>query len=198
MKKLILPGMLSAIVLLAACNKESSNSNTSSAIEGTYNFKYISAKTNSDITGSFGDKVITTSDYTTTSNAGTITFSNSMLTATGLTYTVDTEAKYYLYDGANLLDSSSFPFTFTLPASNSSGQYQLIGSDSIYFPQGGITAAIDGNGYYQSGASGGRYTLNGKLLTITQSFVKDSTFDDSGETYNMIESASASIVMEKQ
>ena len=197
MKKLFVPGLLSAIVLLAACKKDKSNNNTA-AIDGTYKLKYISAKTNSTITGSLGDKAVTTSDYTTTNNGGTIAFSNGMLTATGLTYTVDTEAKLYEYDGTDLLDSASFPFSFTLPASNSSGTYKLIGSDSVYFPQGGITAAVDGNGYYQSGASGGRYSFNGTLLTITQNATKDSTFQDSGETYNMVESALASIVMEKQ
>jgi len=85
-----------------------------------------------------------------------------------------------------------------LPQSTSSGSYKLIGSDSIYFPQGGITVTVDGNEYYQSGASGGRYSFNGTLLTITQNVTKDSTFNDSGETYNMVESASTSIEMEKQ
>jgi hypothetical protein len=197
MKKLFIPLLLSTIILFAACKKDKSSNNTA-AIEGTYKFKYISANTNSTITGSLGDKAVTTSDYTTTNNGGTITFSNGTLTANGLTYTVDTEAKLYEYDGTDLLDSTSFPFAFTLPQSTSSGTYKLIGSDSIYFPQGRITAAVDGNGYYQSGAGGGRYSFNGTLLTITQKATKDSTFDDSGETYNMLESASASIVMEKQ
>ena len=198
MKKLFVPGLLSAIVLLAACKKDNNSSNTSAAIEGTYKFKSISAKTNATITGSLGDKAITTSDYTTTGNAGTVVFSNGNLSATGLTYSVDTDAEVYLYDGTTLLDSTSFPFTFTLPPSNSTGTYKLVGADSIYFPQGGVTAAVDGNGNYVSGPSGGRYSFNGTLLTITQSGMKDSTFDDSGETYNSVESVSASIVMEKQ
>ena len=197
MKKLFVPVLLSTVILFSACKKDKSSSGNS-AIEGTYKFKYISAKTNSTISGSLGDKAVTTSDYTTTNNGGTVTISNGTLTATGLTYTVDTEAKVYEYNGTDLLDSTSFPFTFTLPQSNSSGQYKLIGSDSIYFPQGSITATVDANGNYQSGAGGGHYSFNGTLLTITQSATKDSTFDDSGETYNMIDSASASIVMEKQ
>ena len=197
MKKLFVPLLLSTVILLAACKKDNSSTNTS-AIEGTYTFKYMSAKTNSSITGSFGDKVVTTSDYTTSNNGGIVTISKGTLTATGLTYTVDTEAKLYEYDGVDLLDSMSFPFTYTLPPSTSSGPYKLIGSDSIYFPQGSITATVDGNGNYQSGAGGGRYSFNGALLTITQNATKDSTFDDSGETYNVLESATASIVMEKQ
>lgn len=197
MKKLFVPLLLSTVILFAACKKDKTSSGNS-AIEGTYKFKYISAKTNSAITGSFGDKVVTTSDYTTTDNGGTAIFSNGTLTATALTYTVNTEAKTYEYDGADLLDSANYPFTFALPASNSAGPYKLIGADSIYFPQGSITATVDGNGNYQSGASGGRYSFNGAILTITQNVTKDSTFNDSGETYNIVESAIASIVMEKQ
>ena len=73
--------------------------------------------------------------------------------------------------------------------------YKLVGADSIYFPQGSLAS---GMGATQSGPSGGRYTLNGNLLTINQAGSKDSTFQDSGETYHMTESVVASIVMEKQ
>ena len=194
MKTLIVPLLLLTITVFTSCKKDSSGSNNP-AVEGTYKLKYITAKTNSTISGSLGDKAVTTSDYTTINNGGTVTFSNGILSATGLTYTVDTEAKLSEYQDANLLDSTSYPFTFTLPQSNSSGSYKFVGSDSIYFPQGGITATVDGNGYYQSSAGGGHYSFNGTLLTISQSAMKDSTFDDSGETYNMIESASTSIVM---
>lgn len=197
MKKLFVLALLSAIVLLAACKKDSSN-NTPSAIDGTYKFKYITAHTNSTITGSLGDKAITTSDYTTINNGGTVVFGNGTLSATGLAYSVDTIAKSYLYDGANLLDSTSYSFTFSLPPSNSSAQYKLIGADSIYFPQGSAASGVDGNGSYVSGPSGGRYSLSGNLLTLTQTAVKDSTFDDSGETYQLVESALSSIVLEKQ
>jgi len=197
MKTLFVPLLLLTIVVFTSCKKDTSGNNNP-AIEGTYKLKYISAKTNSTISGSLGDKAVTTSDYTTINNGGIITLSNGMLSATGLTYSVDAEAKLYDYYGPDLLDSTSYPFTFTLPQSTSSGSYKLIGSDSIYFPQGGVTAVVDGSGAYQSGASGGHYSFNGTLLTITQSAVKDSSFDDSGETYTMIQSATSSIVMEKQ
>lgn len=197
MKKLFVPGLLSTIILLAAC-KKSDTATSTAAIEGTYKFKYISAQTTSSVTGSLGDKAITTSDYTTTNNGGTVVFGNNTLSATALTYSVDTDAEAYLYDGATLLDSIRYPFSFTLPPSNSSGQYKLIGADSIYFPQGSITSAVDGNGSYVSGPSGGRYKMNGNLLTLTQNAAKDSTFDDSGETYHSLELASSTIVLEKQ
>ena len=144
-----------------------------------------------------GDKVITISDYSTINNAGNVIFNNGILTAQGVTYSVDTQSKTYQYDGADLLDSLILPFTFTVPAINSAGQYKVVGADSIYFPQGGITTGINGSGSYQTAASGGHYRFNGNLLTITQNFAKDSSFTESGETYHQIETATSSIVFEK-
>ncbi len=197
MKKRFGTILLSVVILLAACKKDN-NTNSTSGIEGSYNFKYISAKTNSSITGSSGDRVVTTSDYSTISNGGVVIFNNGSLTAKDLTYSVNTEAKAYEYDGATLIDSLSYPFSFTLPSSNSTGQYKIIGTDSIYFPQGGLTVPADGSGSYQGSASGGRFTLSGNLLTIKQNVSRDSTFRDSGETYKMIQTATTSIVLEKQ
>ena len=198
MKRHLLLGTLAVIVVLASCKKDNNKDNNTSGIEGTFKLKYLTSKTNAITTVTDGEKAITTSDYTTINNQGTIVFTGSTLSATGLTYTVDTEAKYYLYDGADLIDSSSVPFTFTLPASTSVAQYQLIAADSIYFPQGSMTSGVGGTGSTQAGASGGHYSWNGKLLTITQIFSKDSTFEDSGEIVNLKESAVSSIVLEKQ
>lgn len=197
MTKHLLFSLLTTIVILSSCKKDSSGTNTS-AIQGTYKLKYLTSKTNSTAIGTDGEKIVTTSDYTTINNQGTLIFDNSKLTATGLTYAVDAKAFYYLYQDNQLVDSSSFPFTFTLPASNAVAAYKLIGADSIYFPQGSLTTGVGGMGSSQSGASGGRYTLTGNLLTITQNGSRDSTFEDSGITFRMNESAISSIVMEKQ
>ena len=198
MKKLIAPTLLSIVILIASCTKEKDNINTASAIDGTYKFTSVSASTNSTLTDTYGNNVVTTSDYTTINNGGTVVFNNGSLTATGLTYTVDAQAKTIYYEDGQILDSSSYPFTFTLPSSNSVGQYKIISSDSIYFPQGGLTAPVDGSNSYQGTAGGGQYKLSGKILTITQQYLKDSTFTDSGDTYNMKQSAIASIILEKQ
>ena len=199
MKKLIVPTLLSIVILIAFCTKEKDNVNSASAIDGTYKFTSVSASTNSTLTDAYGGKMVTTSDYTSINNAGTAIFNNGSLTATGLTYTVDAQAKNISYEDGEILDSSSYPFTFILPPSNSVGQYKIISSDSIYFPQGGLTSPVDGSNPYQSTTGGGgRYKFSGKTLTITQQYLKDSTFTESGETYNMKQSATTSIILEKQ
>ena len=196
MKKLFVSGIFSIVILLAACKKDGPASATS--VDGTYDFKYMSIKSNSSIVGSAGDKTVTTSDYSTINNGGTVIFNNGTLTAQAVTYSVDTKSMLYLYDGDDLITSSSYPFSYTIPANNPTGQYKIVGADSIYFPQGGLTGNIDGTGSYQTIASGGHFSFSGNLLTIIQNFTKDSTFHGSGETYHIIETATASLILEKK
>lgn len=197
MKKHLL-GSLAFIIMLASCKKDDPQTTNSAAIDRSYKLKYLTANTNSTVVS--GDqKTVTTSDYTTTNNQGTVTFGNSTLTATGLAYSVNTNAKGYLYFGGELIDSFSFPFLASLPATNYTTQYQLIGADSIYFPQGSISiGSADGTGSTQTGPSGGRYSFNGNLLTITQHYFKDSTINSGGETAHLQDNALTSIVLEKQ
>jgi hypothetical protein len=194
MKKHLILSLLTCILILGSCKKD--NDTTPTSIEGTYKIKSLSAKTNAIVTGSDGEKIVTTSDYTTINNQGTLVFDPSNLTYTGLTYSIDAEAKYYIYLDNELLDSSIFPLQFTLPSTNGAAPYKLIGADSIYFPQGSVTSGAMGN--TQTLASGGRYSFNGNLLTITQHVSKDSTFQDSGDTFNLTESGVSIIVIEKQ
>lgn len=190
--------MLSGIVIVfASCSKDHTNPGTTS-IQGTYKLKSISAKTNSTITGTDGEKDVTLSDYTSIKNAGTIVVDGSKFSATGLSYEVNATATDYFYQDNELVDSFSMPFNVKIPATNSAAPYKLIGADSIYFLNGSLTGGIAGNGSIQNGGNGERYTVSGNLLTIKQNGTKDSTFMDSGVTFYMVETVLATIVMEKQ
>ena len=196
MKKVLVSGLFALIILMTACKKDSPASATN--IEGTYNFKLMSVKGSTSILGSSGDKAVTVSDFSSINNGGTVVFNNGTITAQAFTYTVDTTAMLYLYDGDDVIASSSYPFSYTIPASNSVGQYKIVGADSIYFPQGGLTVNIDGTGPYETVGNGGHFSFSGNLLTITENVTKDSTFEDSGETYHLVETATASILLEKK
>ena len=198
MKKLVFLALLASLAMVTSCKKENSITNSNSSLDGTYTFKYMTAYTTSTITGSLGDSTITDSHYTTTQNGGTIVFSNATMTISGLTYTIDTIAKYYLYNSSTLIDSSSFPFTYTVPSFSGSYQYKVVGTDSIYIPQASLGAGISASGVYQSGGGGAHYKLNGNLLTIIQNISTDSTFTTSGETFDMLNEGSESIVLQKQ
>ena len=196
MKRNFILSLVTVVFMLSACKKNSDN-NGNSGIQGTYKLKYLTAKTNATLTATDGEKSVTTSDYTTTNNSGVIVFGNSNVATTGISYSINTLAYSSLYQDNVFVDSSSYPFIFTLPSSNSSGAYSLVGTDSISFPQGSVIA-MGGTGSIQGGPSGGRYTMNGKLLTIIQNGLKDSTFQDSGETFHQNELVLATIVLEKQ
>ena len=196
MKKHLILSLLVAITMLYSCKKDKT-SNTAAGIEGTYKFISLSSKTNSTITDSEGGKTVTTSDYTTTDNQGTVVFDNATLSSNGLAYTVNTNAKYSIFQDNMLVDSSSAPFTFTLPPSSSVANYKLVGADSIYFPQGSVTSGVGTGGTTQPGASGGRYSVTGNLLTLKQNASRDSSFVDTGITYHVVESAQATVVLQK-
>lgn len=118
--------------------------------------------------------------------------------ATGLSYEINSIATGYYYQDNELIDSFSMPFSIKLPAINSAAPYKLIGTDSIYFSQGSFASPLTTDGSTQTYASGGKYTMSGNLLTIKQSASKDSTFNDSGVTFHMVETVLATIEMEKQ
>ncbi len=196
MKKYLLPGLLMAIVMLASCKKDDNKNTNATGIQGTYKLKYLTASINNTETATDGEKTVSITDYTTINNQGTLIFDNANLSYTGLSYSVDTQAKYYIYQDNELLDSASFPFKANLPSSSGTGVYKLVGADSIYFPQGSVTSGMGGSA--QTTASGGRYSFSGNLLTIIQHVIKDSTFEDSGETIHMNVSGVTSTVLEKQ
>jgi hypothetical protein len=195
MKKFLQLTLLSITVLIYSCKKDDANADTAS-IQGTYKLTYLTAKTNSTITDDDGGKAVSNADYTTIDNHGTIVFDASKLTTTGISYSVNSVSSNYFYQDDELIDSISFPLVVTIPPISSAGTYKLIGADSIYISAGLVPAA--GSGGAITEGSGGRYKLDGKVLTITQHFLKDSVFTESGISYHQRESAVSSIVMEKQ
>jgi len=194
MNKSILLVLCAVIFIIASCKKDKTTTN--SAIQGNYKFKSAHIISNSTITGNDGEKAITVSDYTTINNAGTIVIDGSNINSTGLTYEVDATANGYIYQDDQLIDSFSSPFNYVLPAANSSSSYKLISADSIYFPHGSI--ATVGIGSMPTGGTGGKYSMSGNLLIITQRAMRDSTFTNSGVAFHSIETAEASVLLEKQ
>jgi hypothetical protein len=189
MKRNLLLMLSSVMIILASCKKDDTKA-SSTDIQGTYKFKSISAKTNSTVTGTDGEKEITTTDYTSINNAGTVVIDASNFTSTGFSYEVNSTTTASFYQNNQFVDSISEPFNVVIPPTNSTASYKLIGSDSIYFQNGSLASGIGGNG--------GRYTLSGNMLTIKQNGSKDSTFQLSGVTFHVVETALATFVLEKQ
>lgn len=179
-------------IVFAACNKEKSTTD-STAIEGTYTLKFISAKTNSTVSGG-GETAVTVSDYTTINNGGIIVIDATNFKGTGLTYEIKSTATTDYYEGSSLINSTTSPLSAIIPATNSSAPYKLIGTDSIFFKNGSFTSQIESG---QNGGNGGKYTLSGKTLTIQQHATRDTVIRFSGEAFRQVDDVRATFVMEK-
>lgn len=178
--------------VFTACNKEKSTTD-STAIEGTYALKFITAKTSSTVSGG-RDKAVTVSDYTTINNSGVIVIDASNIKGTGLTYEVKTIATTSYYEDNIFLYSGPTPVSAIVPPTNSSAPYKLIGTDSIYFKNGSFVSDI-GSG--TNGGNGGKYTVSGKTLTFYHHATRDTIIRFSGETFRQVDDVHATIVMEK-
>ncbi len=148
----------------------------STDITGNWKFVSMSAVTLSTVQVSQpGDvlKTITSSDYTTTNNTGTVVISSTAMAVTGMSYSVNATAIALTYDNNVLVDSTAAPFTFSLPSYSSTTTYKLVGTDSISYTGQSISPAV-------SGGSGAHYTLSGNVLKLTTSVIKDTTINLAG------------------
>jgi hypothetical protein len=195
---ILAPLVIIVAISVVSCQKDSPATPDSNTLVGNWKFIGITAHTNTTSQTAFGSTVlknITLSDYTTINNAGTIAINTNTFTGAGITYQIDDFVKTYMYQDNDLIDSMSLPFNATMPSSNSSSNYQLIGQDSIYF---------NGQGFFSTGTSttipapsGARFTIDGNILKMTTAVVKDSSVTESGVTQSSHQAASVVITMKK-
>lgn len=187
--------VFAALAMLASCKKDGTK-NSASGIDGTYKFNGMHSTTNSTVTSDDGGKTVTLADWTSNNNQGTLVFNNGQVTTTNFSYSVNSISKGYFYQDNILVDSASAPLVVTIPPTNSISTYQLIGSDSIYFPKGGLVSM--GSTTSPSNPGGGHYKFSGNQLTLNVNGTVDSTFSDSGVKYTMQQSVVTSILLIKQ
>jgi hypothetical protein len=198
MKRKLLLLLSSVVITFVSCKKQDAKTDTTATqgIQGTYKLKYITVKNNGTLT-SLNQKTVNVAQYTTINNGGTVVIDASKVTATSLTYEVNSTQTSYIYTDNALADSMKSTFTLQHPASNFSTSYKLVGTDSIYFPQGSPASDIFASSM-PGAAYGGKYNLSGNVLTIIQTGSKDSSFQVSGLSYSLKATEVASMVMEKQ
>jgi hypothetical protein len=111
-------------------------------------------------------KGVTATSFTSQNNAGTVTFDNVTMTASGVTFNVNTSAKTYIYMNGALYDSVQTPFNQTVPAQNATSGYKKIGTDSLNFQDGGFLNVLTG-GLLPSAPSGCKITFAGNVMKMT-------------------------------
>ena len=175
-------------IFFIACKKDNNTTNSSS-LSGDWTFEGFNAQTSStDIDNEGGEifKTVTTSNYTTTSNGGTVNISGNTMTGTGITYSANMQVFVSDYDDDVLDDTLTTFLPINISATNSVSTFDVIGSDSIHY----TSASMFGSGGNGSPASdGAKFSISGDILTLTSSVIQDKVIDTLGETITQHETA---------
>ena len=146
--------------------------------------------------GGFNTKVVTTSNYTTTANGGSLAISDNTMTGTGITYAANIIAFATEYEDDILLDTFSTSIPFTVPATNSTSGFEVIGKDSIHYTGSNIFGS---GGSGTPAATGSKFTVSGNILTLTSNVVQDTVQDEGGgESLTQHETATVVVTLQKQ
>jgi hypothetical protein len=184
-----------------ACKKNNAGG-PPAALAGNWSFVSVAAHTQStetDISGIDTFKEIITYQYTSTNNMGVINFSADSMYEKGLGYSIAPETEAYDYNNGILKDSVSLPpLSFTLPTTNTATNYQLVGTDSIYYPDGGILSMSGTAGTSPAGAAGGHYVISGGTMTITISINDSTTQSGVGFTGKRVVQGPEVVTLKKQ
>jgi hypothetical protein len=196
-------------VLIVSCQKEAifdpNNPNGGGTTSGQSiigNWKFIEFKAKTKSTGIANDpflgniKTITISDYTTVDNAGTLNIEASKLTATDLTYSVNSIAKVYMYEDNVLVDSVDFPFQTTMPPSTSTSTYKRVGTDSLYLNSGLFTNSSTGANTQTLGG-GVKLKFDGNKMIWTSVYKNNSVQNINGVSVTKIDEATLTTTFQK-
>lgn len=183
-------------------NNQGGGSNNNTGIVGDYNFINVTAHTVAEVSvtdGGVNLKSITTSDYITKNNVGTMKITATDLVGTGIGYSVDTVMNVKTYLDGVLFDDSQFPFTGTYPPSNSTSPYVKNTNDSITVtgamgvPSGGTTG-----GTIPTGPIGFKYKWSADTLILTTNTITNQSIVQGGVPATVKSSANVTMKLKKK
>lgn len=187
-----------SLLLLAfitiSCQKELSFENTPgnnnpASLLGNWNFHGLEASVESASSFNLGGipgKIVATYHTATRDNKGTLTVTSGTMNTTDLGYKIAADVKVITYGGGQIIDEQDEHIDFDLSSSNASSDYQQIGSDSLYFPNGFMLDIPDTNGQQLDGASdpaGARFRISGDTLVIQSVVSRSATTTQNGMVY---------------
>jgi hypothetical protein len=154
---------LSFGLVIVSCKKSSGPSAPSNAVSGTYTFVNMNVQSQETQNEANGITAVAAVNYITKNNTGTIQFTTDSMAVSGVGYSVDTSVITNFYFGGTLYSADTTAFTATVPATSTTQTYQVVGSDSLYFPNGGLIPA----GLTSSGTGqGARFVVTGDTLKL--------------------------------
>jgi hypothetical protein len=178
--------LASLTTFLFSCKKDDDNTpGPETGIQGSYDFIDMEANTfvsQATKDGDDTDSLVSTSNYRTTENKGTVTIDGTRFNTIGFSYKIATTIYGAYYLNGEFFDEMSSPIEQTIPASNGTSSYKLIGTDSIYFDKGFVSSPVLGENV-PAIPSGSKFKWAGDTLILTSNFrLKDTTTID-GFTY---------------
>jgi hypothetical protein len=134
-------------------------------------WKFISVEGTGSQTAEFTQagvavKAVSSSKFTSQDNGGTLTFDNSKMTATGITFSVHTNATTDVYQGTTIINSFQTPLDQTVSPQSATSDYQKIGTDSLYFANGGFLNVLTG-GLLPNAPTGCKVAFAGNTMKMT-------------------------------
>jgi hypothetical protein len=168
------------------------------ALKGSWNFTSVSANTQNSVEFTVdgeNDKSLSVTNYTSQNNSGTLVIDDSMFHMNNYTYSIDTSIETYSYTNGILSDSINVPFSYYVPATNSSAKYKLIGTDSVYFPEGGFVSIDDNASAFKP--YGVKFNITGNILKFTQNVNIDTTVVNSGITQHETVTGTGTLLFQK-
>ena len=174
------------------------SSNLIDSMKGDWNFVNITAATQSstefNILG-VNRKTVAVLNYNTQNNGGTVTITDSMIHAVGITYTVSSTIKTYTYISGVLNDSSVSNVNLVFPETESMTPYKVVGPDSVFFAKGGFTDIAASR--IKTKPVAAKVIFEGNALLFQQNIFKDSTQNIDGTDYHIIQTGTAVIKLQK-
>ncbi|TDH21333.1 hypothetical protein EXU57_20575 [Segetibacter sp. 3557_3] len=164
---------------------------------GTWKLVSLEVQTKSSnqvISGADINKTVTTTNYITDNNTGSISFSPTIATTSNISYSVNTMANALMYENGVFLDSFSMPFQFNVPPASSSISYQRIGSDSLHFQSG---FSLMNNTTQATQPAGAKMKLDKNRLYITQTVNQTTSQLIQGDVATAIMIATAKMTFER-
>jgi len=161
------------LVFVAACRKNTSTPGGSSGqLVGNYAFLYLTTNINvnesATILGQTASATII-GGYKSQQNTGTVSFTADSAIGNGIGYSYDTTMMVVENLPGAGADTTYQRLSDTVPATSSSSKYQIIGTDSVYFPGGvlGTGGALAGAPVAVAPPTGGHFSFVGDTLIIT-------------------------------
>jgi len=152
MNKKIAIALIAFAAVFQSCKKEAeevTDNTSASTLFGDWKFVKLFASINSEASmaeGGVNYKVVTKTDYSTVNGGGILRFSNDKANTIDFTYNVTGTMVASVYMNGQKYDGYSSPFSYSLAKTSSESNYKAVGSDSLYFPAGGLVTMPDASG----------------------------------------------------